>query len=215
MTHKQTRPMTRILTGITLAALLAGSTVAGLSLAQETQRGEGERGGMMMERGERGERSPMMKRYQHGGDYGERMQAHRERMAERLNLDNEQRALWDEFHEHMGPRHDREQRREAMREMMDEGFTGRLERMERWSAEHAERMREARRAGERLYQSLDEEQRQTLDRAPREMGERMRDDREERRGEQGRDERRGERDGPRQEGERRDGQRQGQGQRGY
>ncbi|WP_041717935.1 Spy/CpxP family protein refolding chaperone [Alkalilimnicola ehrlichii MLHE-1] len=209
MTRKQTRPMTRMLTGITLATLLAGTAVTGYSLAQETQRGEGqrgERGGMMMERGEG--RHGMMKGHKHGGDYGERMEAHRERMAERLNLDDEQRALWDEFHQHMGPRHDHEQRRGAMREMMEDDFTGRLERMERWSAEHAERMREARRAGERLYQSLDAEQRQMLDEAPREMGERMRDSREERRGET-REDRRGERG----EGQRRDdGQRGGQGQ---
>lgn len=198
MTKKQTRPMTRILTGITLAALLAGSTVAGVSVAQEHQRGEGkqgERGGMMMERGQKGERGHMKHGYMHGG---ERMAEHRERMAERLDLDEEQRALWDEFHEHMGPRHDREQRRDAMQEMMDQGFTDRLGRMERWSAEHAERMGKAREAGERLYEALDEEQRQKLDEAPRQMREHMREYREDRRG-----------NGQRQDGERRGGQGQG------
>ncbi|MCG5524147.1 Spy/CpxP family protein refolding chaperone [Ectothiorhodospira haloalkaliphila] len=89
-----------------------------------------------------------------------------EQLEASLDLDNEQRALWNEFVQHMGPRQtpeDRSQRREAMQET---DFLSRMETRVSMAQVRLEEAREARNAARALYRSLDRGQRDILDNSP-------------------------------------------------
>ncbi|MFP4243732.1 MAG: Spy/CpxP family protein refolding chaperone [Ectothiorhodospira sp.] len=87
-------------------------------------------------------------------------------VEEDLDLTGEQRPLWDEFMKHLGPRMAPDQRDARRQAMGDTGFLTRMRNRAAMAEARAEEARKAGEAAERLYESLDRQQRRTLDEAP-------------------------------------------------